>query len=237
MTTFNAFWQYLCPLFGAYVADSYLGRFRTISISLGIGILAHIILIMSAIPPVIKNPDGAMGAFIIGIITLGGATGGFKPNVNPLIAEQIDLEKKLVMTLPTGERVIVDPHVTASRVYHYFYLFINIGALMGQISMVYAEYYVGFWLSYTLPTVMLCLCPFVMLWGRKRYKRTPPQSSILGKSFKLLGLACKGRWSINPIQTYRNMHDGTFWEKVKPSKIANKPEWMDFNDACRSFSH
>ena len=61
-----------------------------------------------------------------------------------------------IKTTPKGERVIMDPAVTTSRVYLYFYLMINIGALTGSIGMVYAEKYVGFWLSYTLPTLMLC---------------------------------------------------------------------------------
>ncbi|KAK1760537.1 putative peptide transporter ptr2 [Echria macrotheca] len=233
LTTFNSFFQYTMPLFGAYIADSYLGRFRTIAVALALDIVGHIILIVSGLPPVIKNPDGAMSAFIIGILFLGFGTGGFKPNVNPLIAEQLDLDTMVVKTLPSGERVIVDPAVTSSRVYNYFYFFINIGALMGQISMVYCEHYVGFWLSYTLPTIMLCFCPLVMLWGRKRYKRVPPEGSVLSRAFKLLSLATKGRWSVNPIQTYRNMHDGTFWESVKPSRMdpATKPQWMDFPDS------
>lgn len=231
LTLFNSFWQYTMPLFGAYVADSYLGRYRTIGVALGVDIIGHLILIISAIPPVIKNPNGSLGAFVIGIIIMGVGTGGFKPNVNPLIVEQLKITKMTVTTLPTGELVIIDPAVTATRVYHYFYLFINIGALVGQLGMVYCEYYVGFWLSYLLPTIMLCLCPMVMLWGRKRYKRVPPQGSVLGKAFKLFALAQKGRWSINPVQTWKNLHDGTMWDNVKPSRIANKPKWMDFNDA------
>ncbi|KAL2126867.1 hypothetical protein VTI74DRAFT_11702 [Chaetomium olivicolor] len=233
LTTFNTFWQYTMPLFGAWIADSYLGRFRTIGAALLIDIIGHIILVICGLPPVIKNPNGSVAAFSIGIILMGIGTGGFKPNVNPLIVEQLDLEKMIVRTLPSGERVIVDPAATASRVYHYFYMFINIGALCGQLSMAYCEHYVGFWLSYTLPTILLCFCPLVMLWGRRRYKRVPPQGSVLGRSMKLFFLANKGRWSINPVKTYRKLHDGTFWENVKPSKFDpdTKPKWMDFNDA------
>lgn len=231
LTTFNSFWQYTMPLFGAYIADSFLGRYKTVGYALGIDILGHILLIVSGLPPVISNPNGALAAFILGILLMGFGTGGFKPNINPLIVEQLDLEKMTIRTLPTGERVIVDPAATASRVYHYFYMFINIGALTGQLSMVYCEHYVGFWLSFTLPTILLCFCPLVMLWGRRRYKRVPPEGSVLGRAFKLFALANKGRWSINPVKTYRQLHDGTFWENVKPSKLAVKPKWMDFNDA------
>ena len=221
------------PLFGAYVADSYLGRYRTICYALVIGIIGHVILIVSALPPVIKNPPGAMSAFILGIIIMGVGTGGFKPNVNPLIVEQLPADSMRVVTLKSGERVIIDPAVTASRIYHYFYMFINIGALVGQIGMVYCEYYVGFYMSFLLPTIMLCFCPLVMLWGRKRYRRVPPEGSVLGKAFKVFVFANKGRWSLNPSKTYRNLHDGTFWTKVKPSSIApaDRPKWMTFDDA------
>jgi POT family proton-dependent oligopeptide transporter len=137
-----------------------------------------------------------------------------------------------VITNKKGERVIVDPAVTAASVYMWFYLFINIGALVGQLSMAYSEKYVGFWLAYFLPTAMLCICPAVMFACRNVYTRTPPQGSVLGKAMRVFFFAQKGRWSINPVQTYRNMNDGTFWAKVKPSNIpaAQRPKWMTFDD-------
>jgi len=135
--TFNQFWVYLVPLFGAYLADAHLGRFRTICLSLAIAILGHIIMVISAIPPVITKPHSSLAAFIIGLIIMGSGTGGFKPNISPLIAEQLPLTKLAVRVTKKGERVIVDPAVTSSRVYHYFYMFINIGALVGQIGMVW----------------------------------------------------------------------------------------------------
>ena len=104
---------------------------------------------------------------------------------------------------------------------------------VGQIGMVYSEKYVGFWLAFFLPTILLCLCPIVIWVCRNRYQRTPPQGSVLGKSFKLFIKAQKGRWHINPITTYKRLHDGTFWESVKPSQYtaATRPAWMTFDDA------
>ncbi|CAF3461305.1 hypothetical protein FGSG_07209 [Fusarium graminearum PH-1] len=232
ITTFNQFWQYLMPLLGAYLADQYWGRYKTISYALVVDIIGHLILIVSAVPGVIQS-DGALGAMIVGIIVIGFGTGGFKPNVNPLIVEQLGEQYMHVKTLKSGERVIIDPAVTIERVYMWFYWAINIGALVGQVTMVFAEKYVGFWLSYTLPTFMLCICPIILFFNRKNYERRPPGGSVLGPAMKTFFLAQKGRWSINPFQTWKNMHTGDFWENVKPSRFSheNRPKWMTFDDA------
>ena len=60
---------------------------------------------------------------------MGIGTGAFKPNISPLVAEQLPNTTMRVITTKKGERVIRDPATTTSRVYMYFYLFINIGAL------------------------------------------------------------------------------------------------------------
>jgi proton-dependent oligopeptide transporter, POT family len=202
-------------------------------ISIFVAIIGHVILVASAAPGVIENQNSALAAFIIGMFIMGVGTGGFKPNISPLVAEQIPNEQMRVVVNKKGERVIVDPAVTATRVYNYFYMFINIGALIGQIGMAYAERYVGFWLAFFLPTVLFLLCPLVMWACRNKYKRTPPQGSVLGKATKLFFLANKGRWSFNMIKTNRQLHDGTFWENVKPSMIPaeRRPKWMTFDDA------
>ncbi|EEP79081.1 conserved hypothetical protein [Uncinocarpus reesii 1704] len=191
LTLFNQFWSYIMPLAGAWVADQHLGRFKTIMYSIGCALVGHIILIISAIPPVIAKGNSAIGAFAVGMIIMGIGTGGFKSNISPLIAEQYTETHPYISTTKDGERVIVDPAATVSRIYHYFYLMINIGALVGQISMVYAEKYVGFYLSYTLPTVMFCLCPAVLYFCRNLYILTPPQGSVYGKAMRVWGLAMK----------------------------------------------
>ncbi|KAH9429400.1 hypothetical protein MCOR02_010805 [Pyricularia oryzae] len=224
------------PLLGAYIADQHLGRYKTICAALVVAILGHLVLVVAASPPVLaQGPSNALGALITGMLTVSLGAGGFLPNISPMIAEQIDTEKgPRVIVLPkTGERVIEDPAVTINRVYNWFYLFINIGALVGQISMVYAEAYVGFWLSFLLPAIILCFCPSIMWWGRKRFKTRKPAGSALSKALRTFLLANKGRWHILPWVTYQRLNDGTFWENVKPSKFApgTKPKWMTFDDA------
>ena len=233
LVTFNQFWAYLMPLLGAYIADTYLGRYNTIQISIVIALVGHTILTASAAPGVITNHGGSLGAFVIGLIIMGFGTGGFKPNISPLVAEQLPHETMRVVTTKKGERVVVDPAVTSARVYMYFYLFINVGALVGSIGMPYAERFVGFWLSYLIPTLTFLLCPVVMWVCRKWYRRTPPQGSVLSSAVRIWTYAQKGRWHLNPVRTHKHLHDGTFWDSVKPSRIApeQRPKWMTFDDA------
>lgn len=105
------------------------------------------------------------------------------------------------------------------------------GALIGQISMTYAEKYVGFYLAYTLPTAVFCLCPLVLYLGRNRYIRSPPTGSVLFSSVRILRYCARGRWSLNPFALWRNFNTPDFWESAKPSRIQGaKPHWMTFDD-------
>ena len=133
------------------------GRYKTICVSVAIVILGHTIMIISSVPGVIDN-GSAIGPFALSLVIMGLSvksclcgsimtpyfrigigTGGFKSNISPLIAEQYKRSKIFIATTKRGERVIVDPALTTAKIYMYFYLFINIGALVGQICMTYAE--------------------------------------------------------------------------------------------------
>lgn len=228
LTTFNQFWAYLMPLLGGYIADTYLGRFMTIQWAILAAIMGHVLLIVSSIPSVMDNPSGAVGCFAVGLVIFGIGTGGFKSNVSPLLAEQIKQKRPYVITTKSGERVIQDPQVTISRVYLYFYMMINMGSLAGGIGMVYAERYIGFWLSYAMPTFLFFAAPLVLMACKKRYTLSPPTGSVLSRAIKLFSLASKGSFSANPVTTYRNLSRDDFWESVKPSRLgSNMPAWME----------
>ena len=124
---------YITPLIGAWIADSYWGRFKTICVAVFVALVGHIILIIAAVPGVIEEKS-AVGAFVVALIVMGfgqskffslpilsdrlsSGTGLFKANISPLVAEQYKRTKLFVITTKSGERVIVDPALTVSRVY------------------------------------------------------------------------------------------------------------------------
>nr|POE83361.1 putative peptide transporter ptr2 [Quercus suber] len=213
-----------------HVPDIYSSK--TIQWSILAAIIGHCILIVSSIPAVMDNAQGALGCFAVGLVVMGIGTGGFKSNISPLLAEQIKQTRPIVITTKTGERVIQDPAVTVSRIFLYFYMCINFGSLAGGIGMVYAERFIGFWLAYALPTFVFFAAPFVLMACKKNYVLAPPTGSVLSRAFRLISLACKGSWSINPVQTYKNLTREGFWEDVKPSRLGSSaPAWMkDIDD-------
>ena len=130
---------YVMPLFGAYVADTRWGRYKTVCVAVGITLIGHVLLIVSAVPGVIEKPNNSLACFVIALIVMGMGTGSFKATISPLVAEQYKKTKLFIGHTRSGERVVVDPILTTSRIYMYFYLLINVGSLIGQISMVYSE--------------------------------------------------------------------------------------------------
>jgi POT family proton-dependent oligopeptide transporter len=163
--------------------------------------IGHIIIIISSIPAVIRNSTGALGCLSLGIFFFGAGVGGFKANIAPMMGEQLKAGKMHIKILKDGSRVIIDPAMTTQRAFMYFYLCVNIGSIVGQISMVYAERYVGFWLSFLLPTIMFAICPVVLAVFNSRYVHRPVTGSVLEKSLALINYALKGKVSVNPSKT------------------------------------
>ncbi|KAF8705994.1 Peptide transporter PTR2A, partial [Rhizoctonia solani] len=219
LTTYNNFFSYCTPILGAIIADAYWGKFKTINVFVLWGGIGHIILTVTAIPSVLQHsPTGAFAGFIISITIIAFATGAIKSNVSPLVAEQIPDSRETVKTLPSGEKVIVDPNLTIQRVFMYFYLMINIGSL-SSIATTEVELHIGFWLSYLIPTIMYLAVPAVLFMGRNLYIKYPPRGSIHLEAFQVLRRVYKDVWSWNPVETVRRMRDPAKWDKARPSQL------------------
>ncbi|KAL3492274.1 POT family-domain-containing protein [Aspergillus germanicus] len=218
----NQFFAYLTPLMGAWIADARWGRYWTLHLAIGICTVAHTVLVASSAPTVIVKPDSALAAFVIGFLTLCVGSGFFKACVAPLLAEQNE-DDQIRVEVQNGERVIVDPAITNSRIFLWYYFFINVGSLGGQISMVYVEKYVGFWLAFLIPTVLFLIAPFVLWSNKKRYRLNPPTGSVLSKFFKVVWF---GKKRSNGIRKFD-------WDAVKPSNVPleERPSWLTYDDA------
>ncbi|RXW20960.1 hypothetical protein EST38_g4894 [Candolleomyces aberdarensis] len=230
LRTFNSFFVYVTPILGGIIADTLWGRYKTIMVFSLVCLAGHIILVGSATPSSIANGPLSLGLLVVSILVIGVGAGCIKANVSPMIAEQYTgkLRKK---TLASGETVIVSPDITIQSLYLWFYAAINFGA-SGAISAAFLARDHGYWVAYLVPTLIFVLVPGVLLVGRKYYVVTPPRGSILLETFRVIGMALAPAWSINPVQTIRNIKKDDFWDPAKPSsyaadKVPAKITWDD----------
>ncbi|KAF1969841.1 di/tri peptide transporter 2 [Bimuria novae-zelandiae CBS 107.79] len=219
LSTFFQFWCYVTPIFGAIIADQYLGKYNTILIFCFVYIAGLLILTCTSIPSSLSAGAG-LGGFIASIIIIGIGTGGIKSNVAPLIADQYKRRQMKVTTdKKTGERVLIDPGITITRIYMIFYFCINVGSL-SLLATPYMERDVGFWSAF-----LLCLCMFligtvVLVLGRKVYVVRPPQGSVVTDCFRVIWMMIKAR----------NM-DGakvSYQAGLGRDSVATKIKWDDY---------
>ncbi|KJK60844.1 PTR2 like protein [Aspergillus parasiticus SU-1] len=179
-------WCYLSPVFMAVIADSFLGRFKTIVLGTGLSACGVLILFVTSLPVSLEHGAGLPG-LIAALILIGLGTGAIKSNVAPLIAEQYQSIEARVKTLPDGEQVLVDPNVTIQAIYARV---INLGAL-SVIPVSWLELKVDFWAAFMLPLCFWTLAMAALLAGRTRYIVRPPNGSIVLKAMRVLWIGMK----------------------------------------------
>ncbi|CAF1015355.1 unnamed protein product [Rotaria magnacalcarata] len=176
LTTFFRFWCFVTPTLGAILADQYWGKYKTIFLGCVVYLIGLSLLVLSSTPFAI-HANLAFHGLIVAMIILGLATGGLKSNVSPLMAEQYTRTKPIVKVI-RGEKKIIDPKVTVQSMFNWFYWSIYLGALSSIITTNVEKYY-SYWLAYLLPMMVFILCIVILVIGRHRYIRKPPNGSLL----------------------------------------------------------
>lgn len=224
---------YALPLLFGYLADTKTGRFRMICYGVLVFGVAHVIMVAAGAPTLLANGQAKIPYFISVYILSFGA-GMFKPNVSPLLLDQMTTTAPKVVTTAKGERVIEDPESTTERVMLWFYLLINIGGFM-QVATGYIEKYIGWWLAFLVPFILYMPLPFLLWFLYKRLILHPPGGSDLPNVVRVLKI-CLANGGVMRIGR------PGWWEYAKPSVIASKglaieTQWNDqfVDDVKRTF--
>ncbi|CUM64923.1 uncharacterized protein PRCAT00002541001 [Priceomyces carsonii] len=215
LTLLLTFLAYVVPLYGGFVADTQLGKFKAIWIGVIAGLISHILLVIAGIPSVIAGGH-AIVPCALGIITLAVGTGFIKPNLLPLLMDQYPEDTDVVKVLPSGEPVIVDRQKSLERMTLVFYWAINIGAFF-QLATSYIERRIGFWFAFFIPIIVYLIMPFVLWYLQNKLVRDKPQGSVLTTTWKILRVSFRGNW-------IRRCRNGTFWDYARPSSMIARGE-------------
>ncbi|XP_021551605.1 solute carrier family 15 member 1 isoform X2 [Neomonachus schauinslandi] len=185
---------YLTPILGALIADSWLGKFKTIvSLSIVYTIGQAVTAVSSITDLTDFNHDGTpdnlsvhVALSMIGLALIALGTGGIKPCVSAFGGDQFEegQEKQ------------------RNRFFSIFYLAINAGSLLSTIiTPILRVQQCGihskqacYPLAFGVPAALMAVSLIVFIVGSGMYKKFQPQGNVMAKVVKCIGFALKNRF-------------------------------------------
>ncbi|GLJ38891.1 hypothetical protein SUGI_0792870 [Cryptomeria japonica] len=168
---------FVLTLLGAFLADGYLGRFKTIIIFSSIYAVGMIMLLLNASISSLRPPkctasgcqrasDSQIGFLYVALYIIAIGTGGIKPRVSSFGADQFD---------ETDE----EERKGKYSFFNWFFFGINTGALLGITVLVYVQDNYGWVWGFGIPTVAMLVSIVVFVCGAPFYRFKYPNGSPL----------------------------------------------------------
>uniref|UniRef100_A0A5B6Z0I1 Putative Peptide transporter 1 isoform 1 n=1 Tax=Davidia involucrata TaxID=16924 RepID=A0A5B6Z0I1_DAVIN len=173
---------YITPLIGAFLADSYFGRYWTIASFSALYVLGMTLLTLSASVDGLKpscdkdvcHPTGSQTAVcFVALYLIALGTGGIKPCVSSFGADQFD---------ETDE----SERKKKSSFFNMFYFSINVGALIASSVLVYIQMNVGWGWGFGVPAVAMAIAIVFFFSGSRLYRLQRPGGSPLTRIFQVI---------------------------------------------------
>ncbi|MEW5700673.1 MAG: oligopeptide:H+ symporter [Candidatus Zixiibacteriota bacterium] len=137
---------YILPLVGGYIADRWLGKFKTI--------------IYFAIPyligQIILGTWSTEVGLYVALFLLAGGSGSIKPNISTLMG---------LMYQEQGKSHLL------SQAFSWFYMAINIGAASTTLTLPFIRDHYGYRTAFMAPTVLMAVALAVFYLGKKHYPK------------------------------------------------------------------
>ncbi|XP_041637847.1 solute carrier family 15 member 1-like [Cheilinus undulatus] len=209
---------YLTPILGAIVADSWLGKFKTIVYLSIVYALGQVIMAVSAIHDITDtNQDGTpdnmtlhIALSMVGLLLIALGTGGIKPCVAAFGGDQFEDHQEK----------------QRSTFFSIFYLSINAGSLLSTvITPILRAQECGihtqqscYPLAFGVPAALMVVALIVFIVGSGMYTKTAPQGNIMVKFCKCIGFAIKNRFRHRAPQFPKREH-WMDWAEEKYDKL------------------
>uniref|UniRef100_A0A3B5BND3 Solute carrier family 15 member 1-like n=1 Tax=Stegastes partitus TaxID=144197 RepID=A0A3B5BND3_9TELE len=209
---------YLTPILGAIIADSWLGKFKTIVYLSIVYALGQVVMAVSAIHDITDtNRDGTpdnmtlhVALSMLGLILIALGTGGIKPCVAAFGGDQFqdDQEKQ------------------RSTFFSIFYLSINAGSLLSTlITPILRAQECGIYtkqecypLAFGVPAALMVVSLLVFIVGSGMYNKTAPQGNIMVKVCKCIAFAISNRFR-HRSSVYPKRHHWMDWAEERYDKL------------------
>ncbi|XP_055843658.1 peptide transporter family 1-like isoform X2 [Episyrphus balteatus] len=173
---------YVFPLIGAVLADSWLGRFKTIWYLSVVYTFGAVVIALGAVPP-LNLP--VKEATVIGLLLIATGTGGIKPCVSAFGGDQFKIPEQAKQL---------------ATFFSLFYFAINAGSLISTTitPILRADVHCFgdkdcFSLAFSVPAVLMVLSLVIFIAGKRLYVIKPPSGNMILGVSQCISEAIKGR--------------------------------------------
>ncbi|GKV19102.1 hypothetical protein SLEP1_g29399 [Rubroshorea leprosula] len=210
---------WMTPILGAYIADAHLGRYWTFVIASIIYLSGMSLLTLSVSLPSLKPPPCTqsnvedckkastlqLAAFFGALYILAVGTGGTKPNISTIGADQFD---------------DFHPKEKAHKLsfFNWWMFSIFFGTLFANTVLVYIQDNVGWTLGYGLPTLGLLISIVIFLAGTPFYRHRVPSGSPFTRMARVIVAALR-KWRVPLPRDPKELHELDLEEYAKKGKF------------------
>ena len=195
---------YLTPVLGAFLADLFYGKYRTIITLSIVYCLGHLSLAMMGV-------GGMVEVWLLsglGLIALG--AGGIKPCVSAHVGDQFGKSNQHLLT----------------RIFNIFYFSINAGAIVSNLLIPWVLKWYGPHWAFGIPGVLMALATLFFWMGRRRFIHVPAKpGEFLRELFSAEGLKAIGK--LTPLYLFVAIFWCLFDQTA--SSLVFQAEKMDLN--------
>ncbi|KAF8042747.1 hypothetical protein BT93_A1162 [Corymbia citriodora subsp. variegata] len=183
---------FLLCLLGGFLADTFLGRYRTAAIFTLVQILGMALLAISTKLPKLRPPpcqpalpckqaDGfQMGILYLALYLVALGTGGLKSSVSGFGSDQFDDKDEKERT-------------QMAYFFNRFFLIISVGTLVAVTVLVYVQDHVSRSIAYGLCSVAMFIAILMFLSGTKRYRYKKSKGSPMVQIMQVVAASIKKR--------------------------------------------
>ncbi|CAN6305662.1 unnamed protein product [Urochloa humidicola] len=212
---------FFTPVIGAFLADTYWGRYWTLVIFLLIYTVGMLTLTASASLPLLMDSlhnSGIRHVLVyLGLYVVALGEGGIKPCTSALGADQFD-----------G----ADPveRFTKASFFNWYYFSINIGSLLSGTVLVWVQDNVGWGAGFLIPTVLMVFGLAAFIAGRRVYRYKKLEGSPLKRVFQVVVAAIRN-YNLGLPEDSSALHE--VLSPVEPNcKIQHTPQFRFFDKAA-----
>ncbi|KAK3041696.1 hypothetical protein RJ639_001506 [Escallonia herrerae] len=217
------------PTLGAFLSDSYLGRFRVIALGTVVTLIGIIVLWLTALFPEARpphchpgaancvQPNGSQLALLFAsfaIMSVG--AGGIRPCSLAFGADQFDNPEN-----PKNERIL-------QSFFNFYYASVGISLMISVTVIVYIQMEAGWIVGFGVPAGLMFLSTVLFLVGSSLYVKVKANKSLITGFAQVVVVAFKNKHLAFPPKN----SDG-WYHYSKGSKLVSPTEKIRFlNKAC-----